>query len=201
MPHIHTEIWQVLVYWIQADFIRGVTVISKTLFNLPQAHLCSSWDTASEAPVFTWYRQGRRNKENSINWDTEDGRYLQGALDPCVPRDNFMYCDSAPLAPSCLLIASPSPWKIYFFVYHPEFESYLSKLLMESINANGFRANHTSQDGNRIHERMCSFPDSFTLGKIINRKFGKYVWERTSSPISWHWQGFVCPSVNQNLIF
>lgn len=54
--------------------------------------------------------------------------------------------------------------------------------LWESINANGFRANHTSQDGNHIHERIVSFPDSFTLGKTIDRKSGKDVGERTSSP-------------------
>lgn len=110
-----------------------------------------------------------------------------------------MYRDSAPPAPSCLLIISPSPRKIYFFVYHPEFESYLSKLLRETINANGFRANHTSKDGNHIHERIFSFPDSFTLGKTINRKFGKDVGERTSSPDVD--KDFVCPSVTQNLIF
>lgn len=69
---MHVEIWQVLVYWIQADFIPGVTVISKTLFNLPQAHLCSSWDTASEAPISAWCRQGREKKGNSINLKTGD---------------------------------------------------------------------------------------------------------------------------------
>lgn len=84
-----------------------------------------------------------------------------------------MYRDSAPLAPSCLLIISPSPGKsISLFIIH-SFKATYPKLLMESINANGFRANHTSQDGNRIHERIFSFPDSFTLGKTIDRKFGK----------------------------
>lgn len=39
----------------------------------------------------------------------------------CFFQDQFVYCDSALLLPSCLLTLSLSPKKIYFFVDHPEF--------------------------------------------------------------------------------
>lgn len=177
---MHTEIWQVPVYLIQADFIPGMTAISRAWFNLPQVHLCSSWDTAREAPISAWCRQGRQKKENSINQKTGDS-----SNDPRVPVFSeitlFTVTQHLRLLPVFWRLHPPPGKSISLFIIQSLRATYPA-FLWESINANGFRANHTSQDGNHIHEWVVSFPDSFTLGKTIDRKFGKDVGERTSSP-------------------
>lgn len=45
---------------------------------------------------------------------------------------------------------------------------------MRHINANGFSANHTSQEGNHIHERIFLLP-AFHSGEVINANFEKDV--------------------------